>query len=153
VFQLTTNGDLTTLVSFTDDNGANPFGGVVADAVGNLYGTTLNGGGSGLGTIFRLATNGVLTTLHSFGGGLDFWYNFQSGAWIKRDDFSLATRAADLDGEVGGASHAPHRMGNLAGTGVSTSISDQSNASQPGCYGGGNQRAARPHPCAGYNYA
>jgi len=34
---------------------------------GNFYGTTYGGGGSGQGTIFRITTNGVLTTLLSFG--------------------------------------------------------------------------------------
>ena len=54
-FKLTTNGTLTTLVSFGGTNGTNPQGGLVQDADGNLYGTTANGGASGDGTIFRLA--------------------------------------------------------------------------------------------------
>jgi len=35
---------------------------------GNFYGTTAAGGTNSLGTIFKLATNGFLTTLVSFGG-------------------------------------------------------------------------------------
>jgi len=54
-FKLTTNGTLTTLVSFGGTNGANPQGGLVQGADGNLYGTTVDGGASGKGTIFRLA--------------------------------------------------------------------------------------------------
>ncbi len=54
-FKLTTNGTLTTLISFDGTNGANPQGGLVQGADGNLYGTTANGGASGDGTIFRLA--------------------------------------------------------------------------------------------------
>jgi uncharacterized repeat protein (TIGR03803 family) len=32
----------------------NPYGGLVRDAAGNLYGTTLAGGASGLGTVFEV---------------------------------------------------------------------------------------------------
>ena len=40
--------------------------GLVADAAGNLYGTTPDGGTSGYGTVFKLDGSGGLTTLHSF---------------------------------------------------------------------------------------
>ncbi len=33
---------------------------------GNFYGTTSGGGSSGYGTVFRMTTNGTLTTLVSF---------------------------------------------------------------------------------------
>lgn len=54
-------------------------GSLVRDATGNLYGTTAQGGpgnlncngGSGCGTIFKLSTKGVLTTLCDFTGGSD----------------------------------------------------------------------------------
>jgi uncharacterized repeat protein (TIGR03803 family) len=39
------------------------------DQVGNFYGTTVNGGASGFGTIFKLDTSGNETVLHSFTGG------------------------------------------------------------------------------------
>src|SRR5205823_1443312 len=46
--------------------------GVIADASGNLYGTTAYGGGgtctSGCGTIFRYAADGSFVPLHSFAG-------------------------------------------------------------------------------------
>ena len=35
---------------------------------GNFYGTTFKGGASGNGTVFKMATNGILTTLVSFAG-------------------------------------------------------------------------------------
>src|SRR5258708_4997026 len=57
-------------LGFSD--GANPNGGLVADAAGNLYGTTVGGGTGKAGTIFELsppATAGgawTETVLHNF---------------------------------------------------------------------------------------
>jgi hypothetical protein len=45
----------TTLVSFNSTDGANPYAGLIADANGNLFGTTSSGGVSGNGTVFELA--------------------------------------------------------------------------------------------------
>jgi uncharacterized repeat protein (TIGR03803 family) len=67
VFRVTTNGMVTTLVSFANTNGANPQAALTLAPDGNFYGTTYNGGGYGEGTIFRITTNGALTVLHSFG--------------------------------------------------------------------------------------
>ena len=46
---------LTTLVSFNGLSGQMPFAGLMADAAGNLYGTTIQGGASGDGTVFELS--------------------------------------------------------------------------------------------------
>lgn len=60
-------GVLTTLTSFDGVNGSRPSAGLIADADGNLYGTTRYGGTNDLGTIFKLDLDtGVLTTLMSF---------------------------------------------------------------------------------------
>ena len=49
-----------------------PYGGVVFDAVGNLYGTTSTGGTSNGGTVFKLAAGTwTATNLHNFGAGTD----------------------------------------------------------------------------------
>lgn len=62
-------GDLTTLVSFNDANGRFPDAELIADAEGNLYGTTRWGGANDLGTIFEVnSVTGDLTTLLSFDG-------------------------------------------------------------------------------------
>ena len=41
---------------------------MIMDSAGNLYGSTLEGGQYGSGTVFKLDTSGNLTTLHSFNG-------------------------------------------------------------------------------------
>ena len=40
---------------FNGTNGANPFAGLIADAAGNLFGTTQSGGTNGDGTVFEIA--------------------------------------------------------------------------------------------------
>ena len=74
VFEVDTTGNETVLHSFgeTGEDGANPyFGGVVLDAQGNLYGTTVRGGAYGAGTVFKLDTTGNETVLYSFTGAPD----------------------------------------------------------------------------------
>jgi uncharacterized repeat protein (TIGR03803 family) len=53
---------------FSGYDGAYPEHGVVRDTAGNLYGVTVSGGDNDDGTIFKIATDGTLTTLHSFNG-------------------------------------------------------------------------------------
>jgi uncharacterized repeat protein (TIGR03803 family) len=67
---------LTTLYAFTGSlDGDSPYGGLVADAAGDLYGTTYYGGADGQGTVFELAarTHGRYRerVLYSFQGGSD----------------------------------------------------------------------------------
>jgi uncharacterized repeat protein (TIGR03803 family) len=52
-------------------DGREPYAGVVQDPAGNLYGTTLEGGSSGYGTVFKLSGTGKETVLHSFTGSPD----------------------------------------------------------------------------------
>jgi uncharacterized repeat protein (TIGR03803 family) len=60
---------LTTLHSFTGADGSLPTSVLVFDTKDALYGTTLQGGAHGFGTVFKLDTaTKVLTTLHSFTG-------------------------------------------------------------------------------------
>ena len=68
VFRMTTNGVLTTVLTFYGTNGANPMTRLMAAPDGCLYGLTTEGGPSNGGTIFRLTTDGTLTTLaNAFG--------------------------------------------------------------------------------------
>ena len=54
------------VASRIDPGGSSPFGGLVVDSAGNLYGTTSYGGVYGYGTVFKLDTSGNETVLHSF---------------------------------------------------------------------------------------
>ena len=56
----------TTLHSFNDTDGANPYAGLVQANDGNLYGTTKNGGANNGGTVFKITPGGALTRLYSF---------------------------------------------------------------------------------------
>ena len=69
VFKLTPGGKETVLYSFGSQSGdgIQPLAGLVMDKKGNLYGTTLEGGSVGLGTVFKLTPHGTETVLHSFG--------------------------------------------------------------------------------------
>jgi uncharacterized repeat protein (TIGR03803 family) len=78
VYKLTpSNGSWTesVLYSFTQGgDGQHPWGGVIFDSSGNLYGTTVYGGANGMGAIYKLAPAGsgwAETVLYSFNGGTD----------------------------------------------------------------------------------
>lgn len=79
LFQMTPGGSLKTLVNFNTTNGAGPYGQLRLGSDGDLYGTTVSGGISTgpfqvtsnssvgyFGTVFRVTTNGTLTTLADF---------------------------------------------------------------------------------------
>ena len=73
-FGLTTNGFLTTLVSFAITNGSLPQAALAQGSDGNLYGTTKYGGTNLVGNVFQLTPDGGLTNLYSFEGGADGIY-------------------------------------------------------------------------------
>lgn len=82
-------GVLTTLLSFNGANGSYPEAGMIADAAGNLYGTTREGGASNFGTIFMIdSRTAALTTLVTF--------NLANGA------HPCAELIADADGNLYG---------------------------------------------------
>jgi T5SS/PEP-CTERM-associated repeat protein/uncharacterized repeat protein (TIGR03803 family) len=68
---------LTTLVSFNLSNGVGPHAGLIADASGNLFGTTFFGGANNYGTVFEIAktaggyanTPTILVTFNGITGG------------------------------------------------------------------------------------
>jgi uncharacterized repeat protein (TIGR03803 family) len=64
---------LHTFTALSPTDGATPYGGLVLDAAGNLYGTTSIGGNTscGCGTVYKLDATGAETILYSFQGGAD----------------------------------------------------------------------------------
>jgi|SRR5579871_99986 len=77
VFKFGIDGAKTTLYSFGGGNdGDSPYGSLILDKNGNLYGTTYGGAGTGCfgqgcGTVFQLAPDGTERLLHVFAGGND----------------------------------------------------------------------------------
>ncbi len=77
VFELTPNGSggWTEKTLHYFGGSAQPYGGLIFDAAGNLYGTTSGDGAYRLGTVYELTPNGsggwTETVLHSFGSGAD----------------------------------------------------------------------------------
>src|ERR1019366_1278963 len=77
VYGVDAAGQEKVLYSFTGlADGGNPYGGVVPDSAGNLYGTTSAGGTSGYGVVFKLDKAGQETVLYSFTGGADGGYSY-----------------------------------------------------------------------------
>jgi len=75
VYKLSATGQITLLYSFTGGvDGAGPRAVLVPDSDGNLYGTTVLGGGANYGVVFKLSSAGTETVLHSFTGGTDGEY-------------------------------------------------------------------------------
>jgi uncharacterized repeat protein (TIGR03803 family) len=93
LFKITSGGAFTSLYSFTGGNdGANPYAALAQAGNGVLYGTTLNGGTSDIGTVFKITTNGAFTSLHSFTGGDDGGYPY--GGLLLRNGLLYGTSSS-----------------------------------------------------------
>ena len=96
IFKITTNGALTTLFNFHFADGRQPTTKLIQAYDGALYGTTLLGGSTKavpglpgdarLGTVFRITTNGVFTSLAQFQGTNGF---YPSGSLLMGPDGNL----------------------------------------------------------------
>jgi uncharacterized repeat protein (TIGR03803 family) len=81
VFRIAPDGTSTILYAFQGGtDGLEPNAGLIADASGNLYGTTIFGGNPdclynakhlGCGTVFKVTPDGAETILYAFAGGKD----------------------------------------------------------------------------------
>jgi uncharacterized repeat protein (TIGR03803 family) len=108
VFKISTNGTLTSLVTFDGTNGAGPASSLIQISNGDFYGTTAYGGEHNLGTVFKMTANGVITTLLSFSGtngatplgplvegsdgylyGTTYYGGFIPGSWNERGHGSV----------------------------------------------------------------
>jgi uncharacterized repeat protein (TIGR03803 family) len=104
IFAINSNGTgFTNLYSFsetssdspTNSDGSNPHAGLILSG-DTLYGTTLYGGASGLGTVFAINTNGKgFTNLHSFSGR-------KTGGGYPDSSLVLSGNALYATGESGG---------------------------------------------------
>jgi uncharacterized repeat protein (TIGR03803 family) len=104
VFKLAPNGSgyaHSVLYSFCSQtncaDGQNPWAGLIADASGNLYGTTYGGGANSNGTVFKLTPN-------------------SSGSYTESVLYSLCSQAFCADGENPTAGLIEDASGNLYGT-------------------------------------
>jgi len=70
------------LHSFNGSDGQSPVASLIQGSDGDFYGTTVNGGTSAVGTVFKISPSGTLTTLHSFPGaaGANPWAGVVMGS-------------------------------------------------------------------------
>jgi uncharacterized repeat protein (TIGR03803 family) len=139
VFKLKTDGTQFTILhafSSSSSDGNAPEGGLILDANGVLYGTTLYGGASGKGTVFKISTSGTgFAILHSFSeSGHDGLYPYSS---LVLDSGGILYGTAS---QGGGSSDCPSGCGTVFklgtnGTGF-TLLHEFSGADGNGPYGG-----------------
>jgi uncharacterized repeat protein (TIGR03803 family) len=67
VFKVSASGHQTVLYTFTGGaDGGNPYGALIRDSAGNLYGTTNQGGISNAGVVYKVDASGQETVLYNF---------------------------------------------------------------------------------------
>src|ERR1039457_179507 len=93
---ITLPAQVTTLFTFDGTHGASPYAGLVQATDGDLYGTTWGGGAKNAGTVFKITSAGILTTLYSFCSQT----NCTDGAEPEAGLFQAAN--GDLYGTTGG---------------------------------------------------
>jgi len=96
VYKLAPDGTLTTMHSFTGGaDGGFLYGGLDIDKDGNVYGSTVDGGAHGAGTVFKLAQDGTLTTLYNFTGGTDGGSPEGDMLLVGKNLYSMASGGGD----------------------------------------------------------
>jgi hypothetical protein len=106
VFEIVNNGSATapsyasnstpiTLVSFNGTtNGDQPFGTLIADANGNLFGTTMGGGANSAGTMFEITGSGFVVAQP------DHWTNTLGGNWATAGNWKPGVPTATLNADI-----------------------------------------------------
>jgi len=91
---------LTALYTFKGppNDGANAAAGLIADALGNLYGTTQDGGPHNFGTVFELTPAGVESTLY-------FFPNLTSQLNLRNGIYPSSTLIFDAQGNLYGTTN------------------------------------------------
>jgi uncharacterized repeat protein (TIGR03803 family) len=132
----------TTLHSFNGTDGSTPNGGMLQATNGNLYGTAETGGAYGMGTVFKINTNGTLTTIYSFcpGGGVCTDGEFPEAGLVQGTNGNFY--GTTYDGGAPGACTSPNGCGTvfkITPSGTLTTL--HSFCSQSGCPDGENPSA------------
>jgi uncharacterized repeat protein (TIGR03803 family) len=103
VYKVAKDGTFSTLYNFTGGaDGGFLYGGLAIDKGGNLYGSTVSGGASGQGTVFRLAPDGTFTTLYSFAGTTDGGAPEGDMLLAGKNLYSTSTTGGDQSCSCGG---------------------------------------------------
>jgi uncharacterized repeat protein (TIGR03803 family) len=103
LFKLDMTNRETVLYTFTGGaDGKYPYAGLVRDSLGNLYGTTLNGGNSGWGVAFKLDATGTETVSHNFSSGSDGAYPLGLLGDAAGNLYGVSNSGGDLNcGQIG----------------------------------------------------
>jgi len=114
IFSITAAGAFATLYAFScGADGNAPRGALVFGGDGNLYGVTNGGGSNDFGTVFRITTGGVLTSLYSFKDAAD-GVGPQSGLILGAD--------GNLYGTASGGTMARGTIFRITSAGVLTTL-------------------------------
>ena len=101
VYKYTPSGVFSTIYNFDSTHGAFPYGPLVQAADGNPYGTTIEGGASDCGTIFKITTSGTLIHSYSFKGGAAGCNPLGSLMQATDGNFYGTTFGGDTDSDFG----------------------------------------------------
>ena len=101
VFEVSPSGTEKVIYSFLENPevGYYPEVGVVRDSKGNLYGTTLHGGTSNMGAVYKVTPAGTATILHSFTANGEDGFHPAAGVILDSKDNLYGTTT--LGGAVG----------------------------------------------------
>jgi uncharacterized repeat protein (TIGR03803 family) len=99
VYKVTPAGQETVLYSFPGgSSGEVPLAGVIRDAAGNLYGTTIDGG-AGYGVVYRISPTGQETVLFTFPGVTDGLYPYDTLARDSQGNLYGTTYSGGVAGD------------------------------------------------------
>jgi uncharacterized repeat protein (TIGR03803 family) len=125
----------TTLVTFNGTNGTRPFAGLIADADGNLFGTTNSGGANGHGTVFKIAK-----TAGGYASAPTTLVSFCALANCADGSDPSAGLIADANGNLfgtatGGGANGEGTVFEIAGSGFVVPVSFAGTPGKPNCHG------------------
>ncbi len=140
VYEITKKGAEFVLYSFGSQtgDGSNPFGNLIRDSRGNLYGTTYGGGAFGYGTVFQLSPSGTETILYNFAGIPDG--AMPRGALLRDSKGNLYGSTSDGGNTLCGLSAGCGTLFEISSTGKETVIYTFCSAS--GCADGSSPAGA-----------